>query len=212
MKKPTCETLCYALSLPSLPHESPGKLTRGQTNIHETSRTLTTYSLLYTFPKVSLSAVHSFTELTYPKGYQRFLHTTLGHYSENPYLITLIFWIVPRGLCLEIPGTAHSSEQIAVICKHFWNIVYGQDQPFVFECWHPTHGSMGFTHVYVIHRDNVQCAVVKLWNANSVAKGSILNSNQLDPFASKLMIKGFIYVTTTKLKAFCYIVSQFTLS
>ena len=37
--------------------------------------------------------------------YQRFPYTTPGHYSENPYLITLIFWIVPLGLCMENSGT-----------------------------------------------------------------------------------------------------------
>ena len=33
--------------------------------------------------------------------YQSFPYTTLGHYSENPYLITLVFRIVPRGLYTE---------------------------------------------------------------------------------------------------------------
>ena len=40
-------------------------------------------------------------EATY---YRRFPSTTPGYYSGNPYLITSILWIVPRGLCSEILG------------------------------------------------------------------------------------------------------------
>ena len=36
--------------------------------------------------------------------YWRFLNTAVGHYSENPYLVKLIFWIVPPGLCSDISG------------------------------------------------------------------------------------------------------------
>ena len=39
--------------------------------------------------------------------YQSFPYTTPGHYSENSYLITLIFWIVPLGLYTENSGTDH---------------------------------------------------------------------------------------------------------
>ena len=40
----------------------------------------------------------------YMHTYWRFLNTTPGHYLD-PYATTLIFWIVPLGLCSEISGT-----------------------------------------------------------------------------------------------------------
>ena len=59
----------------------------------------------YTRPCVYI--LHTLYVLLQYNHYWRFLNTAPGHsmYLENPYLIALIFWIVPQGLCSKISGS-----------------------------------------------------------------------------------------------------------
>ena len=67
--------------------------------------------------------------VSHSRAYQIFLNTTPGHYVENPYVVTLIFWIVPLGLCSEISGSQQSEQEDSLVSlwRDYFLIVFRND-------------------------------------------------------------------------------------